>query len=156
MTWLLNGPLRKTTHSAVKRGTVSETWGVSTLFRRKQRVFPAAGQNQCPSISGLPVVSPKRLTKRPPKVGEHAHNAYYSLARRESILPHSIVAIAEHLNVAPGDVMTEDSPKMEKANLLLAKTDRDNIRHTLLLLLTEEPIDRLRRALICAQGSDIR
>jgi lambda repressor-like predicted transcriptional regulator len=94
-----------------------------------------------------------------------SRNAYYTLARHDSILPKSLTAIAKALCVSPSELLTEDSRGVEQAKLLLAKVDhvverhrnvnRDNVRHTLLLL-RKDPIDRLRRALIRAQGSDIR
>ena len=94
-----------------------------------------------------------------------SRNAYYSLARKDSILPKSILSIANQLDVEIIELLTENNRKLEKVKLLLAKVDRikkkhkqanrDNIRHTLLLL-EEKPIERLRRALIRAQGPDIR
>ena len=92
-------------------------------------------------------------------------NTYYTLARHESVLPKSILAVARCLNVSPSDLLTEDTPHIEQAKLLLSKVDsivnrhrnidRDNVRHTLLLL-EEKPIDRLRRALIRGRRPDIQ
>jgi len=85
-----------------------------------------------------------------------SRNAFYTLAREDSILPKSVRAIAKSLKISPSEFLTEDDPETERMKLLLNKVDelagkykqvdRDNIRHTLLLL-SEPPIDRLRRAL---------
>lgn len=93
-----------------------------------------------------------------------SRNAFYTLAREDYVLPKSIRAIAKSLNVSPLDFLTEDNKEMEKMKLLLNKVDaiagknknmdRDNIRHTLLLL-REPPIERLRRALTRGQKPDI-
>ena len=94
-----------------------------------------------------------------------SRNAYYSLARTDSVLPRSILILADYLGVRPTDLLSEDSRELEKARSLLRKidnimarhkhADRDTIRHTLLLL-QAKPIDRLRRALIRARQTDIR
>jgi transcriptional regulator with XRE-family HTH domain len=90
-------------------------------------------------------------------------NAYYSLARKDTILPKSILAIAEHLGVRPSAFL-EEMPEENRWKILLEElewisarnhhTDRDNIRHTLLLL-EEPPIERLRRALTRGQRFDL-
>ena len=82
-----------------------------------------------------------------------SRNAFYTLAREDSVLPRSIKAIAKSLNISPSEFLTEDDREMEKMKLLLnevddiarkhKKVDRDNIRHTLLLL-NEPPIERLK------------
>lgn len=89
-----------------------------------------------------------------------SRNAFYTLARVDYVLPKSIRAIAERLNISPSEFLTEDNKEMEKMKLLLNKADdiarkyknidQDNIRHTLLLL-QEPPIERLRRALTRGQ-----
>jgi transcriptional regulator with XRE-family HTH domain len=89
-----------------------------------------------------------------------SRNAFYTLAREDYVLPKSIRAIAERLNISPSEFLTEDNKEMEKMKLLLNKVDeiarkyknidRDNIRHTLLLM-QEPPIKRLRRALTRGQ-----
>ncbi len=93
-----------------------------------------------------------------------SRNAFYTLVREDSILPKSIRAIAKSLNIAPSEFLTEENQEMEKMKLLLnqvddiarkyKKVDRDNIRHTLLLL-SEPPIERLRRALTRGQKPHI-
>ncbi|MBI4682710.1 MAG: hypothetical protein HY757_06375 [Nitrospirae bacterium] len=85
-----------------------------------------------------------------------SRNAFYTLARVDYVLPKSIRAIAKRLNISPSEFLTEDNQEMEKMKLLLNKVDeiarkyknidRDNIRHTLLLM-REPPIENLRRAL---------
>ena len=86
-----------------------------------------------------------------------SRNAFYTLARRESIFPHTLEAVARRLGVKPADLLTDDDGRTEEMKVLLTETDsivrqnqgvdRDNVRHTLLLL-REKPIDRLRRALV--------
>ena len=89
-----------------------------------------------------------------------SRNAYYSLLRKNSVLPKSIAAMASKLNVSPSAFLEEESLSLQKARALLARVDKiskhhkvsdpDNIRHTLLLL-EEEPVNRLKRALLRAQ-----
>ncbi len=93
-----------------------------------------------------------------------SRNAFYTLAREEFILPKSIRAIAKSLNISPSEFLTEDDREMEKMKLLLKEVDdiarkyknidRDNIRHTLLLM-REPPIENLRRALTRGQRQHI-
>jgi len=85
-----------------------------------------------------------------------SRNAFYSLARKKSVVPHSLVRIASHLGVSVSDLLEESLTPTERMNSLVAETkrivekygdvDRDNVRHTLILL-EDNPIDRLRRAL---------
>lgn len=85
-----------------------------------------------------------------------SRNAYYSLVRKPSVLPNSIEALAEALGVPPSELLEETRSAAAKANEMAIEVerivrqhrgvDRDNVRHTLLLL-DEEPISRLRRAL---------
>ena len=93
-----------------------------------------------------------------------SRNAYYTLARKPSLLPKSIQALASGLGVQSSALLeTKESPS-EEARLLIEQIDRierqhkirdrDNVRHTLLLL-RERPIERLRRALIRGQRPDI-
>lgn len=94
-----------------------------------------------------------------------SRNAFYSLAREETILPRSLRLIADSLKIQPMDMLTEDHPELEAMKKLLAEVDtivsnhrglsRDRVRHTLLLL-QEEPITRLRRALIRGRKINIR
>jgi transcriptional regulator with XRE-family HTH domain len=90
-----------------------------------------------------------------------SRTAYYSLARKDSVLPKSIRAIARQLNVRPSAFLEEESRAEQRALAVMANVQAimreqpalnpDNIRHTLLLL-HEKPIDRLRRALLRAQA----
>ncbi len=89
-----------------------------------------------------------------------SRNAYYSLMRKNSILPRSIHAIAQKLCVPPSSLLTEESTPLAKVEQVLKqvrtitqhyqKADPDNIRHTLVLL-QDKPVDRLRRALLRGQ-----
>lgn len=88
-----------------------------------------------------------------------SRTAYYSLARKDSILPKSIVQIARALNV-PAGKLVEDDEALRNEMLRMAEEAADiaehrggvnaeNVRHTLILL-RHEPIERLRKALIRA------
>ena len=90
-----------------------------------------------------------------------SRTAYYSLARKESVLPKSILAIAQRLDVKPSAFLDEDNPAARRMQTVLndvsavlqrnPEANPDNVRHTLLLLY-EKPVDRLRRALLRAQA----
>jgi transcriptional regulator with XRE-family HTH domain len=90
--------------------------------------------------------------------------AFYNLLHKDSVLPASLRSIAETLSVRPGAFLTEKNPDILKIRRVLALTDRivaddpsldpDNVRLTLLLL-EEEPIERLRRSLIRGQKNDL-
>ncbi len=94
-----------------------------------------------------------------------SRNAFYSLARRTSILPGSIRAIANLLQVSPSSFLVDEGSDYQMGMNLVGKVeeitrrhkevDRDNIRHTLILL-QERPVQRLRRALLRARGIDIQ
>jgi transcriptional regulator with XRE-family HTH domain len=94
-----------------------------------------------------------------------SRNAFYTLLRKREMLPRSLVAIAQALNVAPSALLEENrSPAQDMRRLLAAvdkvmrrhpEADRDNVRHTLILL-QEQPVDRLRRALTRARQTDLR
>ncbi len=83
--------------------------------------------------------------------------AYYHLVYKETLLPNSVHAMADVLNVRPSVFLEEVNPEKEKIQKIAVMTDkiiadfpeldRENVRHTLLLL-HEEPIERLRRGLI--------
>ncbi len=82
--------------------------------------------------------------------------AYYSFVSKESILPKSMIAISQLLDVQPSSLLEEDNLELQKARTLLLEVDaimalhktadRENIRHTLTLL-QESPVKRLNRAL---------
>ena len=94
-----------------------------------------------------------------------SRNAFYTLARQESILPKSIRLIANQLQVSPSDFLIDEGSEVRKGMNLVDKVDeitrhhgevdRDNIRHTLILL-QEKPVQRLRRALLRARRIDIQ
>jgi len=83
--------------------------------------------------------------------------AYYHLCYKPSVLPNSIHALADELGCKPSEILEEISPQEKLIQTVAEKTDeimagdpalnRENVRHTLLLL-AEKPIERLRRALI--------
>ena len=93
-----------------------------------------------------------------------SRNAFYSLARKRSVLPRSIEALASELDVSPIAILHDEGSPLERAETLITTvdsivnrhraSDRDNVRHTLLLL-EEKPIDRLRRALTRGQKFNI-
>ena len=90
--------------------------------------------------------------------------AYYALVRKDDILPRSIRAIALALGVAPSAFLEEEGAEAMKMRRLMERVDaiarahseldRDNVRHTLLML-SMKPIDRLRRGLIRGRKIDI-
>ena len=83
-------------------------------------------------------------------------NAFYTLARKHTVVPRSLIRISEHLGVSVSALLDDVLTPTERMKRLIVETnriskrhkavDRDNIRHTLLLL-DEKPIERLRRAL---------
>lgn len=85
-----------------------------------------------------------------------SRTAYYSLARKDNVLPGSIRRIAKTLGVCPGDILVdEESLKAEARRVAERATEiaarnrgasPENIRHTLLLL-RRDPVERLRGAL---------
>jgi len=85
-----------------------------------------------------------------------SRNAFYSLARRESVLPGSIQALAKYLQIPPSEFLIEEGfpaqqgralmKQIEEIALRNPKADCDTIRYTLILL-QEEPVERLRRSL---------
>ena len=86
-----------------------------------------------------------------------SRTAYYSLARKESVLPGSVREIADQLGVAPSKILIEAGPDERRAQALLRIARKvirknpgatfENVWHTLMLL-EEPPIDRLRRSLL--------
>lgn len=85
-----------------------------------------------------------------------SRTAYYSLARKDNILPRSIQRLAQALGVRSGALLVEEISAEQRMRrlyktletILLShpEADRENVLHTLLLL-QEKPIDRLRRSL---------
>ena len=91
-----------------------------------------------------------------------SRNAYYTLARKKSVLPRSLRAVADRLGVRPSALLRDEEDPTAKARRMMERVNRvvrrnpnadpDNVRHTLILL-EEEPIERLRRALLRATKS---
>ena len=83
--------------------------------------------------------------------------AYYNIIYKETLLPHSVHAIANVLDVRPSAFLEEFNPEVDKIRQIASQTDkiladfpeldRENVRHTLILL-HEGPIERLKRGLI--------
>ena len=89
-----------------------------------------------------------------------SRTAYYSLARKESVLPKSILRIARQLEVDPAELLENEAAQIARVRRLQAEAgalserypdcDRDVMFRTLLNL-EQPPIERLRRALIRAR-----
>jgi hypothetical protein len=89
-----------------------------------------------------------------------SRTAYYSLARKDSVLPKSVERIASHLHVSPSAFLDDEPALIRRVRDLQKRAeaihrrnrqlDRDVIYRTLenLQLL---PVERLRRALIRGQ-----
>lgn len=85
-----------------------------------------------------------------------SRNAFYTLARNDTVVPRSLTQIADRLDVPVSELLTDTVSTGERMRTLITDTnriaqrhsdmDRDTVRHTLLLL-NEDPWDRLRRAL---------
>jgi hypothetical protein len=94
-----------------------------------------------------------------------SRNAFYSLARKDYVVPASLVRVAERLGIPVSALLEETDTPVERLKSLVAESeriskrhpgsDRDNIRHTLLLL-NERPVERLRRALRRGRFVDLR
>jgi hypothetical protein len=94
-----------------------------------------------------------------------SRNAFYSLARKDYVVPASLIRIAERLDISVSALLEETDTPVERMKSLVAESeriskrhpgiDRDNIRHTLLLL-NEKPVERLRRALRRGRFVDLR
>lgn len=91
-------------------------------------------------------------------------NAYYSLVRNDTIVPKSVLALAEYLDVDPIDLLDHTVGPQLHARLILRRLDRimdaypdanrENVRHTLLLM-EEPPVDRLERGLRRGRALDL-
>jgi hypothetical protein len=85
-----------------------------------------------------------------------SRNAFYTLARKNSVIPQSLIRVAERLNVSVSALLDDTVTPTVRIKSLIAEVDRisnryrgvdrDNVRHTLLLL-DDKPVERLRRAL---------
>jgi hypothetical protein len=88
---------------------------------------------------------------------EVSRTAYYHLVHKDSVLPKSVRSLAHALGVPPSRLLETDDSALHRAQALIARVDaivaahptadRDNVRHTLVLL-DEPPIDRLNRGLL--------
>ena len=92
-----------------------------------------------------------------------SRTAYYSLVRKSSILPKSVEALAAALDVFPSQLLAESSRlgriraiRHEVDRLLARHPDasREDVFHTLLLL-EQEPLERLRRGLLRGRRSHL-
>ncbi len=93
-----------------------------------------------------------------------SRTAYYSLARKDSVLPKSVGRIAQALGVSPSGFLSDDDALVvrmrelqERAETIIAANpgcDRDVVLRTLMNL--ELPsVERLRRALVRAPRTHI-
>jgi lambda repressor-like predicted transcriptional regulator len=109
----------------------------------------------------------KRGTSVAAMLGEAgvSRNTFYTLARKDSVVPQSLIRVAEQLGVPVSSLLDDVlTPGQRMAGLIAESnriatrhraTERDNVRHTLLLL-EEKPIERLRRALRRGRSINIR
>ena len=93
-----------------------------------------------------------------------SRTAYYSLVRKDSVLPASVRAIAGELGVAPSAILREAPAAEWRTRALIRQAIRivdrhpralfENVWHTLVLL-EEPPVDRLRRSLLRGCAADL-
>jgi len=92
-----------------------------------------------------------------------SRTAYYSLARKDSVLPASIRSIAGALGVKPSSILDDTDPARRlQARARLARritasnpgATFENVWHTLVVL-DDPPIERLRRSLLRGRSRDI-
>lgn len=93
-----------------------------------------------------------------------SRTAYYSLARKNSVLPGSVGAIAGALGIDPSAILEEAPPAEWRAQVLLREARSvlarhpgasfDNVWHTLVSL-EDPPIERLRRSLLRGRPQDL-
>ena len=86
-----------------------------------------------------------------------SRTAYYSLTRKNSVLPGSVRAIADALDVPPSAILESAGREERRAQVLLREARKilrrnprgtfENVWHTLALL-EEPPMERLRRSLL--------
>ena len=86
-----------------------------------------------------------------------SRTAYYSLTRKNSVVPKSIHAIARQLGLSTSCILQDTDQEKKSARLIFEKAlwiarkhrnvNPDNVRHTLLLL-KEKPVERLRKGLL--------
>ena len=93
-----------------------------------------------------------------------SRTAYYSLVRKDSVLPRSVRALAGTLGVRPSALLEEGEPGVWRAEAMLRKAQRivkrnpsatfEDVWHTLVLL-EEDPVERLRRSLRRGRALDL-
>lgn len=94
-----------------------------------------------------------------------SRNTFYTLARKEAVVPQSLLRIAERLDVSVSALLVDRLPPGQQLKKLIGECDRicrerdgldpDNVRHTLILL-QETPVERLRRALRRGRQTHLR
>ena len=93
-----------------------------------------------------------------------SRTAYYSLVRKDSVLPRSVRALAGTLRVRPSALLEEGKPEVWRTQAMLRKAQRivrrnpgatfEDVWHTLVLL-EEDPVERLRRSLLRGRALDL-
>jgi transcriptional regulator with XRE-family HTH domain len=93
-----------------------------------------------------------------------SRTAYYSLARKESVLPNSVRVIAGTLGITPASILEEEPAIVSRTRALQRQAKRilhrnpgasfENVWHTLMLL-EEAPIERLERSLLRGRTIDL-
>ena len=93
-----------------------------------------------------------------------SRTAYYSLVRKDSVLPRSVRTLAGTLGVRPSALLEEGEPGVWRAEAMLREALRivrrnpgatfEDVWHTLVLL-EEEPVERLRRSLLRGRALDL-
>jgi hypothetical protein len=94
-----------------------------------------------------------------------SRNAFYHLARKPELAPVSVQKLARTLDVGLSELIAPEAPPAEREARrwslvdsiarMYPGVDRDNVRHTLVLL-DEKPESRLRRALQRGRRVDLR
>ena len=94
-----------------------------------------------------------------------SRNAFYHLARKPELGPKSLIRMARALDVESSELLTIEPSLVEQETERWRKVaavmnvypgvDRDNVRHTLVLL-DEKPEERLRRALRRGRRTDFQ
>ena len=85
-----------------------------------------------------------------------SRTAYYSLTRKDTVVPNSLLSLAKYLKVPVSDLLFDEALELKLHQNLLTNVDkivagnkiseRDNVRHTLISL-QRLPIERLKTAL---------
>ena len=94
-----------------------------------------------------------------------SRTAYYSLLRRETLLPRTVLSLSAALETTPGEILEEDpsdvapgyKQRLRKARRILESSPEatfENIWHTLCLL-ELGPVERLNRSLIRGRATAV-